>query len=1086
LFRPFVHIRIGEVYYEFSARDCSAAKRGEISIETSGKKTSPASRKKSFPRRHPFLFLLTILALAVAGLGAFALFGGDRFTAAVSWGARNSLSRLQHLHVSFERLSGNFFEGFALEGLAAGDRKDGSIVTAKSLFLALDARESWKEKRLIFSAAADGVRIKESRLERLASAAEKDFPPQASKGSQETSTPLFSLLAPQKISAGDWAGEQGWRLKNFTMERLEPEKLDYRLSLDGSYQKEPLRLEGTAAFTEYALPKELKLNVKALKSDVSLVASVQGKSIQLNSIEGTLLSSPLKGSASFDASQADPALAADLTLNGVDLAQLRPLVPGLGDCSLEKLSAQLSGTLSKPQGKVILKNGKVSWQNYAATEINSQIDLKGTKGQLDFTALAMDVPVSASGTFGVAPGSALNIKAHAGPVVLKQLKSFIPELASADPDGTVTVDAAITGTSASPKIALSLTSPKISLMKDYDIVDVSAAATVSPDGLHIEKLSLGAFGGQFSADGTVSLKGRSPSLNLEGQATGIDLSRVAPGQIKGTLRSRFNLQGTAAKPHIDFFANIDRLDAAQFGAKDLRLSAQGDSKLNVRLEGLTTAGTPFGGGGTVVLPVGKKTSALDLEFDLKSMKLAEIFPHSVKFDGDVSMSLFIRGSFDAPSVSAELGSPQIELNGTKIIQPQATAVLKGQKADISASVLLGDRRAEVKGTADFSKTIKGSFTLGAEGFPLDALDPSLKGLVEGRATLKSKANISGTALTLNGSLTAPTVSVSSIPVTQIHIPFQFKQNRLSIPDGTLLLGGGTVRLKAEGDLGKNLYTYSVDGKAIDLKKLTAPLALPADVEGTAEIQYSGKSRLGALALHQGRGSIRLKEVAVNDYPGQLAVTGKNPFRINTGLVSFTVDDDEVYIMPGSTLTAWPDDANYRFLAFSGTAWKMPRQRPRLDPSMIPHDLLRNDSDMYHLLINGNVNVRVLNSLLGGLGAVLEAGASGTLSSEGLASNILQKMIGSGISTQFRVFDLDVAGRDYGECRVNKLKFEGEGSYADVGTTSWTEDTSTKADQQRYSLSYPLLLGPDPAKSRKKRASPKNGPSQKNDAPTNGK
>lgn len=1014
-------------------------------------------------------------AAAVIGLAGFALFGGEGFTGAVSLGARNYLSRLQHLQVNFKALSGNFFDGFALEGLAAGDREDGSIVTARRVFFSLDPRESWKERRLIFSAAADGVKIKESRLERLASAAEKDFPPTEP---QAASTPIFSLLAPRRISADDWGGKLGWRLRNFTMERLEPEKLNYRFSFDGSYEKEPLQLTGTAAFAENALPKDLELELHGLKSRLTVVASANEKLIELKSIEGVLFSSPFKGRASFDASSADPALAADLTLSAVDLGQLRPFIPQLGASSLEQLSVHLSGTLSQPRGTVILKNGKLTWQNYAINDINSQVELKGPRGHLNFTARAMDIPLSASGTFGLAPDSALDVKAHAGPAVLKRLQDFIPELASADPDGTVNVDATVTGSMTSPKIDAVLSAPKISLMKDYAASEVKAAATVTPHALRVNALSLNAFGGRLSASGTLGLKGATPSLDLAGEVSGMDLKQLAPGRLKGTLRSRFTLKGTAAKPQVNFTADVDRLDAAQFGAKNLQLSAQGASKLNVQLKGLTVAGTPFGGGGTVVLPIGKQTSSLDLKFDLNSLKLTEIFPRSVKFDGDVSMSLFLRGAIDRPNVSAEFSSPQIEVSGYKIVQPQASALLKGQKADVSASVLLGDRRAEVKGKADFGKGFQGTFTINAAGFPLDALDPSLKGLVDGRATLKSTAEINNTALTLHGSLRAPKVSVSSVALTQVHVPFNFRKNRLSIPDGTLLLGGGTVHLKAEGNLDKNRYTYSVDGKAIDLKKLTTPLALPADVKGTAEIFYSGKSRLGMLALHQGSGRVRLKEVVVDNYPGQLAVTGKSPFRIQAGLVSFAVDDDEVYIMPGSTLTAWPDDSNYHFLAFSGTAWKMPRQRPHLAPSMIPDDLLRNNNDMYRLLVNGNVNVRVLNSLLGGLGAVLEAGASGNLSSEGLASNILQKMIRSGISTQFRVFDLDVAGKDYGECRVNKLKFEGEGSYADIGTTNWTEDPSTPADRQRYSLSYPLLLGPDPSKSQKKKTSQKKDASKK--------
>ena len=115
------------------------------------------------------------------------------------------------------------------------------------------------------------------------------------------------------------------------------------------------------------------------------------------------------------------------------------------------------------------------------------------------------------------------------------------------------------------------------------------------------------------------------------------------------------------------------------------------------------------------------------------------------------------------------------------------------------------------------------------------------------------------------------------------------------------------------------------------------------------------------------------------------------------------------------------------------------------------------------IINGSINVRVINGLLGGLGAVIQAGSTGNLSTESIASNFLQKFIGGAIATQVRDVDIDVSGKDYSDVTVHKLKFGGEGSYADVATTDWTEESSSQKQYQRYSLSYPLPVGPDPAK-----------------------
>jgi hypothetical protein len=1010
--------------------------------------------------------LLFLLIAAAGGLAAFVLYGGSMFTDAVSFGARKYFSTLDNLSLGFESLSGSLLDGFELTGLSAGDKKDPEIVRAEKIFLSIDPKQSWNERRLVFSGTVAGLRLKEQQLNNLIEAAGRDFPSDTKQ--TEPSAP-FALIAPQHLEADDWSGTLGWRLEKLELKRTEPATLNYDLSLAGQYRDEPVHLSGSAALSEKVLPVSADLTLSALKSKLHVQGSVTEKLIDLKNIEGTLFNSPINGSASLNTAQDDPAVAADLEMKHVDFQQLRSLIPDLGPSTLESLTLHAAGTLSSLRGTAVLKNGSVTWQNYKVSAINSKIGLNGKNGQLEFSASAFGAPLSASGTFGLTPASKVSIRAAAGPLDLNSLGKFVPQAADAGLSGTVKADAAVTGTLSDPKAEISLALPQLTVQKNYVFSDINAALNAATSGIKLENLSLRAFGGQISASGTVGLKSRVPSLDLAGRASGIDLGSIVPGgTVKGTADGQFTVKGTLTKPSVDLEADIMKIDAAQLGAKDIHLTVSGSNKLNVQLNGLTKFDTPFGGGGSVVLPLGGRKSSLDLKFDLKSMKLAELFPNTMKFAGEVTAALLVGGSFEKPTVTAQLQSPKLNLNGYELIDIQADAALKGSTADVNASLALGDRRASVTGKLDFRKKFKAAFNLSAPTFRIDALSPSLQGVVDGRASLESHAVITNAAVSVKGRLTSPRVTAGGIPVTNVRIPFTFKQNKISVPDGTLQLGGGTVHIKADGNLDDALYTYSIGGSDIDLNKLAQPLNLPMEVSGTATVGFKGKSQVKTLALTQGDGRITLKEVSVDKYPGQAAVTGKNPFRIKSGIVSFTLDDNEVYVMPGSSIAAWPDDSNYHFIAFSGTAWQMPRPKLNLDPSMVPQDLLKNNSDMYHMLINGSINVRVLNGLLGGLGAVLDAGASGNLSSENIASNILQKMIGNSISSQFRIFDLDIAGKDYSEFRINKLKFEGQGSYADVATTSWTEDSTSVTDQQRYSVSYPVPIGPDPNKPKKKK------------------
>ncbi|MBQ8091232.1 MAG: hypothetical protein IJ233_10870, partial [Pyramidobacter sp.] len=376
---------------------------------------------------------------------------------------------------------------------------------------------------------------------------------------------------------------------------------------------------------------------------------------------------------------------------------------------------------------------------------------------------------------------------------------------------------------------------------------------------------------------------------------------------------------------------------------------------------------------------------------------------------------------------------------------------------------MGDRRPGVTGFVDFAKGLKAVFDAQAADVRVDAAEPSLKGVVDGRVTLNAHAEVDDKGPRASGKLTSPHLSASGARVENIDIPFHFADNKVHVPDGTFLVGGGKLHLNANGSVDKGTYTFSLQGGGIDLRKLTKPMTIPAEVNGTASVTFDGTARTGLATIMQGNGRLRFKNIVVDKYPGQLTVSGKDPFKIQHGNVFFNVNDGEVTIMPGSAITAWPNDKIYHFISFSGLAWRAARRPPKLDASLMPQDLAERTGKMYHMIINGSINVRVINGLLGGLGAVIQAGASGSLSTQSIASNFLQKFIGGAIATQVRDVDIDVSGKDYSDVHVNKLKFGGEGSYADVATTDWTEDSSQKKDYQRYGISYPLPVGPDPAK-----------------------
>ena len=1302
-------------------------------------------KKKSFARRHFILTFLFALVVLLVGSVAVLLWGGPVVTDLATMGAKKYLSGLAHLDVSFDKLSGNLFDGYVLEGVSVGSKTEPDVVTLSRAMVALDAKESISRKKAVLRAELGGLRVKEDKLDAVSEAAALDFPPSEEKPKDESGEPfpVFKYVLPQSFKAADLAGGMGWAVESLTVDLPDADKLLWDLSLSAEYQGEPIKLAGSAALSESAMPEGADLNVKVMDCDVDLSATLKDGLVALEKIDGVLFGSPVSGTASIDTSAADPAVAADIELRKVDLARLKKWVPDLGDSTIDGFAAKVSGTLSKPVGTVTLKNGNFAYQTYKVSNVNGDLGLDGKNasaklsanafgakvdvngsaeldpkgavsasanvvsldlakvgaavpqlsslalggtvslstdvggtldnpqvkakatspklgamgyavsdlstavsatmekaiieslslnaygskitasgsagltpdGALDMKAnvasldlakvgaavpqlneLALDGTVSlsadvggtlgspqvkakvsspklgamgyaasdiaaalsatmekaiiesfslnaygakltASGSAGLTPSGALDLKANLSSLDLAKVSASVPQLKSADLKGVITASAAVGGTLGDPKASVSVSSPRVRAMKTYDISDIKAAVTASSKGADVEALSLKGFGGSVDASGKIGFAGGAV-MDLHGKIKDFDLAQAVPGgTVKGIVNSDFDITGTATKPNVNFNAVIASLDAAQFGAKDITLKVDGNTALNVSLKGTTKFGTPFGGGGTVKLPLGGTKSALDLKFKLDKMSISELLPNTVKYSGDIAADVIVKGTFEKPKLSAKLRSDEFEASGYKLVGTQANAALNGQTVKFDASVAMGDRRPTVTGTVDFSKGLNCTVDVNADGVSVDALHPSLAGMVDGRVSLSAHGTVDDKGIDFSGRVTSPVVNVlltseveqtdeeakaeaeakaaeeakkaeaakgkkaknaksksskknakaaaepveetpkqeetaqkktvtkvAKLPIENILTTFKFKDNKISVPAGQVGLGGSVIKFTADGDVDTGKYVFNVNGKGIDLEKLTSPLGLPAKISGKVGVALDGNVRSGFTTLIQGNGKFKMRDVVVDEFPGQAAVLGTSPFKIKTGNISINLNDGELYIMPGSAISAPSNDDVYHFVSFTGTAWRQAKPTPMLDEELLPKDLVSHTGDTYHMFIDGSVNVRVLNSVLGGLSAVMEAGESGDLSMENIGSNMLKNMITGGIVKEYRQFYMDIAGKTYDSSpKINKLKFEGTGSYADVADTSWTEDSSSAKTEQVYGISYAIPLGPDPSK-----------------------
>lgn len=1026
------------------------------------------TQKSSKHRFRAVVWAICAPAALLAGAAAFLTWGGSLATDAAAWGARAYFSGFGHLSVGFDALGGSLLDGYTLTGLRAGDRENPAAVTAQRVFFALDLKKSWRNRKVAFKASADGVRIDEDSVPKLARAALMEFP----QDDPDAAPPeIMSYILPIEVSARDCSGAKGWRIGTLKLAQPEPDRPVCTLDASGAFSGEPVELNARAVLAPTAVPREFSLRARALGGDVSAEASFSGGVLDVTRVSGTLFSSPIEGSARADFSRPDAPLRAGLSLKRADLSPLRRFFPDLGACGFDGLEIRVSGSAEKPDAAVKLDNGRLSYLGYAIDGVGCEVGLGDSKAGFGLSGRFLGAAVSAAGEIGLGGDFPLRVKAGLSRLPLENLAPAVPGLEDMGLEGSLDATADVGGTVFAPKAALSLGCPRLSAMGKYAVTDAVLKAAASAKEIVVENLSARAPKGSLAARGRVGFAGKSPAIDLSGTITGLGLGEfLREDGVKGTLESAFSVSGTADRPRISLEAGITGLDTGHVAARSLKLSANGSETIGVRVEGETTHGTPFSGGGTIGLPVGGRASSLDLRFLLDGIKLAELLSGTMRYDGVFTADVTVKGSFGSPDVEAEMRADEIYANGFTLSRPRLRAAHRGTRVDVEASLVMGDRMPRATGYVDYAGNLKGAFDINADGVRVDAIVPSLSGVVGGRVSLNARATLQNGGVRAEALISSPLVTAAGARASDISVPVVFDNNRVTVSDGTLNVGGCTLHLNAEGGVATGEYTYSLVGTGIDLGELTRTMNLPARIGGSASVSFEGTARAGLTTIVQGDGRLRFDDVAVDKFPGQSGITGSLPFRIRHGNVFLSFNDGTVNVMPGSAITAWPDDRLYHFVSFNGLAWRKEISLPNIDPSLMPPDLADRAGNIYHLYINGSVHARVINGLLSGLGAVLEAGVSGDVSTESIASNVLQKFLGGELARVPREVDADIAGATYGEMRVNKLRFGGEGSYADVATTDWTEDSSSRKDQHRYSLSYPVPVGPDPSK-RKPRANP---------------
>jgi hypothetical protein len=420
-----------------------------------------------------------------------------------------------------------------------------------------------------------------------------------------------------------------------------------------------------------------------------------------------------------------------------------------------------------------------------------------------------------------------------------------------------------------------------------------------------------------------------------------------------------------------------KLQAASLAWKKLALT---ELSLGARTEGtailLDNATAGLAGGiltltGRVGLPGGKNGVSLDLKGSAKNVSLgalASALELPVPLAGKAEGTFAVSGPPENLAGSAELASPALSVAAFSLANAALSATFTAKSGAPSPwNVTLSSARATVNGapvTAEGTFRAEGNdaaFDLRAEGKELDLATllkdvQALRGKgVNGRATLTLTLARKGGILSGSGSATSPQAGAFGLTATEISLPFTVDKNVLAISSGKARFHEGTATLSLRANLASGGWETSLNISGANLDQVIRSAAgSRGSVGGRANLTFKGTGNTDSGSF-SGTGTLDAAEGAVTGYSWVnllAAVHGAQGVRYKTLTVPFKIQQETLTLLPGTKADPYPNDPLYRALSATGTV----------------------TAEKLNLDVKGNVNIQVINALLGGIqGGLLGGG-----------------------------------------------------------------------------------------------------------------
>ena len=782
------------------------------------------------------------------------------------------------------------------------------------------------------------------------------------------------------------------------------------------------------------------LNVASFScSDVEAAVTVDRGSIINVDFTGNIQNAPATGAGNISIAEVIT-VNADVTIPNISTASLRSNFPQLEDFKVTgdaAVNINVTGPASALSYTLSISSPELSvLDQFSLSAASAELLYAGTTLNVrSAQARWQDATLTAEGSVTIPQGRTPTLAFSGGfsNLNIARLGDIASVVSDFNLGGIASGSWSLSGDTSKPISSVQFHLPKFFIYGKYFLSYFRAAIDYISPSLDLKSLGFMLGDSPITASGVVTLPQNNNSLeyNVKGSFNNLDpaifvsmglLSEDISGALTGDARvwktssddspslrmffvnSDFNYSNTANLSQLN-----GTLTYSNGGLQFDRLRALVHNG-SISLDG-TVGNITMGLSRPEAVPLNLRAAVTDADIG----RIARMFnPASRGFQGLANVNAAITGNLALPDFTAEGALLDITAFGLFLPVIDFSGVTGNKdRIDISnISTTVGRGNIDAGGSINMAQNWETH--LKATGANVDirsltaALDDEMRGEITGALDFNFEgagpiANFRG-----NGHASVPDLSVFGLKMADVKVDVSVADGFVIVEDSSANAYGGNLTAQVARDINRSSWEGRIDVTSVDMGPLFHDL-LP-DSEGSItgktnlSMNFHGDSR--RTSLQDSSGTLEMFDGEVSGFEGAKAVSdmvGGRPLRFRSAHVAFSLDRHTIHIIPGSRISAPPEDPVYRYVTLDGSI----TTQPEINMSFM-----------------GNVNIRALNALIAGLQGVLAATVeSGEL---GDTSDLLRNFLGNTITgfsrNEFHDVSLHLAGTP-GDVRFSDITVE---------------------------------------------------------------